>query len=126
MKVFKLVSFVMAIAMMFSVLQMPAFAEEADYAEGEVTYIFEEGISEEMKERIIAHFIGEESPASSTYSLCDLLGHKIEYTTSTRVTHKVASTAPRCLQKVYTVEVCTRCDYTTEYLASQSYIYCCS
>lgn len=126
MKAFKILSLVMAIAMMFSVLQMPAFAEEADYAEGEVTYIFEEGISEEMKERIIAHFIGEESPSSSTYSLCDLLGHKIEYTTSTRVTHKARTTAPRCLQQVYIVEVCTRCDYTTSYLDSQEYIYCCS
>lgn len=126
MKAFKLLSLVMAIVMMFTVLQMPASAEKAEYAEGEVTYIFEEGVSQEMQERIIAHFNGEESSDSSTYSLCDIFGHKIEYTNSIRVTHKVSATAPRCLQKDYTVEVCTRCDYTTEYLKTQDYIYCCS
>lgn len=108
-----------------------AEGHDHDYAEGEISFDFDDpDLSEEMKARIIAHLLGLENddPEGDDMDnvLCTLFGHKLSSHFSTVTTHKVRSTAPRCLQKVYEVTVCSRCDYTTSQLISTTYVYCCS
>ncbi len=60
-----------------------------------------------------------------TYNLiCDLFSHKYETEIVIKTTHKVRTTAPRCLKESYKVSVCSRCGHTTEELISSEYINC--
>ncbi len=124
MKLKKLISIVLTVAFALSAFQVFAFAgnAEAEYKE----YIFESGVSDELKARVIAVINGEESEADPAGLLCDILGHNLETTSITEITHKASSTAPRCLQKTYSVNTCTRCDYSTKTLSGSKYIYCCA
>lgn len=129
----KILILILTIASVFSVMTFTASAEENAenvaivITKGDVDYIFEPGVSEDH----INGFIGlceEDSneEESSTYGLtCTLLGHKLETSTASTITHKARTTAPRCLRKTYTVETCTRCDYSSSTLKSSQYISCC-
>lgn len=90
-----------------------------------VEFIFEEGTPVEIQERIIADLTGEDDGAAAYGLTCTLFGHKLETGTTTTVTHKVNSTSPRCLQKTYSYEICSRCDYSEYTLLSSKYISCC-
>ncbi|MBE6800255.1 MAG: hypothetical protein E7529_03525 [Ruminococcaceae bacterium] len=128
MKINKLLSLILALATLLCAVIIPANAAEADTNEHIEIYIENEDISEETKEKIIAFYTngGEEQEGVATYGLtCTLFGHKLESTTVSTVTHKVRSTAPRCLEKIYDYEACTRCDYEESTLKVQEYIYCC-
>ena len=132
MKLTKAICFVLALAFMFSAFQIFSFAEETDacaHNDGEITVIVPETASEEAKAKIHAHFCGEcdEAVSAETRGLtCTLFGHKLETGSTTTITHKVRTTAPRCLEEIYTYEICSRCDYESYLLASSAYIYCCS
>lgn len=126
----KIFAFIMAVILAFSVLTVYASAEEA--AEeivvtcGHTDFIFAGDTPVEIQERFIAYYFGEEDDGTAACGiLCDLLGHKLETTSTTTVTHKARATAPRCLQKTFLVETCTRCDYTNSTLTSSRYISCC-
>ncbi len=124
MKIKKLICIVLTVAFALSAFQVFAFADntEADYKE----YVFESGVSDELKARVIAVINDEESEADPAGLLCDVLGHNFEATTVSEITHKAKTTAPRCLEKIYTVNICSRCDYATKTLNSSIYIYCCA
>ncbi len=124
----KLLSITLALATLICAVIIPANAAEADANEHIEIYIQNENISEETKEKIIAFYTngGEEKDGATTYGLtCTLFGHKIESSTVTTINHKVRSSAPRCLEKTYDYESCTRCDYEESTLKAQEYIYCC-
>lgn len=124
----KLLSFILALATLLCAVIIPANAAEADTQEHIEIYIENENISEETKEKIIAFYTngGEEKEGVTTYGLtCTLLGHKIESSTVTTINHKVRSTSPRCLEKTYDYESCTRCDYEDSTLLTTEYIICC-
>lgn len=128
MKTKKVFSLILALATLLCAVIIPANATEAETNEQIEIYIENENISEETKEKIIAFYSngGEEKEGVATYGLtCTLLGHKLESSVITTVTHKVSSTSPRCLRKKYNYESCTRCDYENSTLASQQYIVCC-
>lgn len=128
MKINKLLSLILALATLLCAVIIPVNAAEAETHEHIEIYIENENISEETKENIIAFYTngGEEKEGVATYGLtCTLLGHKIESTTVSTVTHKVRSTSPRCLKKYYDYEACTRCDYEESTLKIQEYITCC-
>ena len=128
MKTKRIFSLILALATLLCAVIIPANAAEADTHEHIEIYIENENISEEAREKIIAFYTngGEEKEGIATYGLtCTLLGHKIESSTVTTITHKVRSTSPRCLKKIYDYESCTRCDYESSVLASQIYISCC-
>ena len=126
MKTKRFFSLILALATLLCALIIPANATETD--ERIIIIIENENISEETRKKIIAFYTngGEEKDGIATYGLtCTLLGHKIESSTVTTITHKARSTSPRCLRKVYDYESCTRCDYETSALKSSSYIVCC-
>ncbi len=128
MKIKKLLSFILALATLLCAIIIPANAAEANTNEHIEIIIENENISEETKEKIITFYSngGEEKDGVATYGLtCTLLGHKLESSVVTTVTHKVRTTSPRCLKKTYTYESCTRCDYENSTLISQMYISCC-
>lgn len=128
MKINKLLSLILALATLICAVIIPANAAEADTNEHIEIFIENEDISEETKEKIIAFYTngGEEKEGVATYGLtCTLFGHKIESTTVSTVTHKVRSTSPRCLEKFYDYEACTRCDYEKSTQISSEYIVCC-
>lgn len=127
MKIKKFFALVLALATLLCAVAIPANAKEEAHEHIEI-YIENPDISEETKAKIIAFYSngGEEKEGVATYGLtCTLLGHKIESTTISTVTHKVRTSSPRCLKKIYDYEACTRCDYESSVLASQIYITCC-
>ena len=114
MKAKKLLSLILAIAMLSCMLIMPANAAETE--------------TDEIKSKAIAFYTngGEEQEGISTYGLtCTLLGHKLETTGVYKITHEVRSTSPRCLKKSYDYSACTRCDYEESVLVRSEYIVCC-
>lgn len=131
MKISKIISVVTVVIMLLSTMQIFAFgetcAEGCTHDHDEVEVIFYNDVSEETAAKVIAHFNGENAPDASTYGLtCTLFGHKLEYGTTSAITHKVSSTAPRCLKETFDYEVCTRCDYSNYELLGSEYIFCCS
>lgn len=128
MKIKKFFSLILALATLLCAVVIPANAAEKTTNEQIVIIIENEDISEETREKIIAFYSngGEKKEGIATYGLtCTLLGHKIESSTVTTITHKARSTSPRCLQKTYDYESCTRCDYESSTLMGQKYIVCC-
>ena len=127
MKLRSFFSFVLALIIAVCSFQTIAFAEDNTEHNDIITIEFHNEISVEAKERVIAHFHGEDENAVSARGLtCTLLGHKLETGTTSVVTHKVSATAPRCLRETYDYEVCSRCDYTKDTHLYSEYIYCCS
>ena len=128
MKINKFLSLILALATLLCAVIIPANAAEADTIEHIEIYIENGNISEETKEKIIAFYTNgsEAKEGVATYGLtCTLFGHKIESSTVTTINHKIRSTSPRCLEKTYDYESCTRCDYESSTVISQEYITCC-
>lgn len=129
----KILALILALASVFSLATFSASAETADennivIVKGDVEYIFEAGVSEDHINSFIESCENDEHNCeeASTYGiLCTILGHKLESSTVQTVTHNARTTAPRCLLKTYTVETCSRCDYSTKTLKSSKYISCC-
>lgn len=109
---------------------MPVSAKNTTNENTDLEIIINSEVSEEKKERIERYFANgapAEDDGTTTYGLtCTLLGHKIECTSISTIEHKVRATSPRCLEKTYDYEECTRCDYSNAVLISSIYIVCCS
>lgn len=128
MKIKNLFAILLALTLLTCTFVLPTSAKET--TNNNVEIIINDDISEETKTKIERYFANGE-PATdnnaSTYGLtCTLFGHKIECTSVSTTTHKVRSTSPRCLQKTYNYEECTRCDYENATLILSEYIVCCS
>ncbi len=95
--------------------------KESSYIE----FIHEEGISDELKTKIENHLLGKSYPETRSF-WCTILGHSIVETLSTKITHKVNATEPRCLEETYNIKTCQRCEYTTSELIYRNSIFCCS
>lgn len=124
----KILSFILAIAILTCMFVMPVNATDTKANEHFVIIIENENISEDTKEKAIAFYTngGEEKEGIAAYGLtCTLLGHKLETTGVSKITHKVRSSSPRCLKKIYDYSACTRCDYEESVLISSAYIVCC-
>ena len=125
----KIISLILSLCIILSLGVIPASAEEAVETNDVTIIIHNEDISEETKEKLIAFYSDPETQVNdaTTYGLtCTLFGHKLESTVTTVITHKVRTTAPRCQEKTYTYEACTRCDYENSTLIGTTYIYCCA
>ncbi|MBO5463249.1 MAG: hypothetical protein J6A49_08045 [Clostridia bacterium] len=131
MKTKRFLSLLLTLAVLTGLCVIPTSAvetEEVATTEIEI-FIENEDISEETRAKIIAYYSdpNHENDGIATCGLtCTLFGHKLEDSVVRSVTHKVRSTAPRCLEKTYTYEACTRCDYENSTLLGSSYIFCCS
>ena len=128
MKTNKLLSLLLAVAMLACAFIMPANATHKETHEHIEIIIENEDISDETKEKIMEFYTsgGEEKEGVATYGLtCTLLGHKLETSIVNKITHKARTTAPRCLKKTYSYSTCTRCDYEESTFISSKYIACC-
>lgn len=92
-----------------------------------VTVCFEPESQFDSEEQLrIANFIVNGSDEISPYGLsCFLFGHDYKVETATLTTHKVNATAPRCLEEIYEVRVCSKCDDTQHTLLRSRYKNCC-
>ena len=128
MKIKSLFAILLALTLLTCTFVLPTSAKEA--TNNNVEIIINDDVSEETKAKIEKHFEnGEPSNTDdiTTYGLtCTLFGHKLENTIVETITHKVRTTAPKCLRKVYNYNACTRCDYETSELIATENIYCCS
>lgn len=129
MKTNRFIAMLMALIISLSLFVMPASATEVEEPHTHIEIYFEdETLSEEFKEKATAYFLnGATDDGAATYGLtCTLFGHKLETGSTTAITHKARTTAPRCLKKIYEYSACTRCDYETSTLISSAYIHCCA
>lgn len=131
MKLSKILSLVLAVALVFSAFQIFAFAAEEEACCGsDITVIVQNDVSPEVEAKIHAYFHGEEAETAASGArglICDLFGHKIETGTTSTITHKVRTTAPRCLETYYNYEICSRCDeYSVMTKTGSVYIPCCA
>ena len=106
-----------------------ANSTEFYYEDEDITVTFDSNtdLSYEQKQaiadKIVYGYSNDEQ--ISTYSWCWLVGHDIVSDTVIAIEHKVEETTPRCIERVYAVDVCTACDYIIEELISTTYIDCC-
>ena len=134
MKTKKLLAIALALTTFLTIFIMPVGATEEQTNEDIEIVIMNEDISEEAKAKIYAYYSDPDhnhentEDGATTYGLvCSVIGHKIDTSVVSVVTHKVRSTAPRCVKKMYRHEVCTRCDdYEKSTLTSTTYINCCA
>ena len=129
MKIKSLFALMMAISLLVSAFVVPTSAKTNETNSDVEIIIENENISAETKTKIEKYYSTENhnDDGATTYGLtCTLLGHKLESSTVVVVTHKVRSTQPRCLQKTYDYDACTRCDYEYSKVISSEYIICCS
>ena len=129
MKIKSLFAILLALTLLTSTCILPASAKETT-VENDVEIIINNEVSTETTQKIKKYFAtGEPATVNnaSTYGVtCTLFGHKIENTIVETITHKVRATAPRCLERTYAYEACTRCDYETATLIDTENIYCCA
>lgn len=127
----KIIALILAVASVFSLATFSASAEgetenSVVISNGNVDFVFEAGVSEDHIHSFVQSFEAHDGEDAATYGLiCTLFGHKIESSTAYTITHNARTSAPRCLQNIYSVETCTRCDYTNKSLISTKYISCC-
>lgn len=133
MKLIKTISIILALVFALSSLQICAFAtNETDevvieHVNDDMSIAFHNPVTAETKEKIIAHFTDENCTLVESRGItCTLLGHKLETGTTSTITHKVKSTAPRCLMETFRYEICSRCDYSNYTLIASEYVFCCS
>lgn len=91
------------------------------------TIIFDETSAFSVEEQQhIAELIANPENQVSTYGLvCTLFGHKNTSETVVSITHCVNADDPRCLQELFAVTTCSRCDESTVERTGYSYITCC-
>lgn len=129
MKIKRILALALTVAMLLCAFIMPTNAAKTVADENIEIIIENDDVSEETKAKIIAYYTNEEEQTDdcATYGItCTLLGHNLETTRVSKITHKVRTTSPRCLKKSYDYETCTRCDYEESILLSSVYIICCS
>lgn len=125
-----IIALIMSVILVFSVMSVSVYAEDAAenivVSVNGVDFIFDKDTSEDFRNKFIENYFNPHEDGAEAYGLtCTLLGHDIENSVSTVITHKVSSTAPRCLRETYSVDTCTRCDYSNATLLQRTYIYCC-
>ncbi len=130
MKIKNLFAILLALTLLLCTCVLPTSAKESTEINTNVEIIINNEVSTETRAKIERYFASGEpvdNDVTKTYGLtCTLFGHNLESSTVEVVTHKVSSTAPRCLSKLYDYDACTRCDYETSTLIKTVYIFCCA
>ena len=124
-----LFAILLALTLLICTCVLPVSAKKDSNIKTDIEIIINDEVSEETKEKIEKYFASDEPVVDkdvSTYGItCTLLGHKLESSIVCTINHKVRSSAPRCLEKTYSYEACTRCDYENSTVIDSEYIYCC-
>jgi hypothetical protein len=92
-----------------------------------VTVIFDTDsqLSNEQQEMIAQLLVNPEYGVSQTNLICNIFGHKNTIEGVTTITHKVLPESPRCLQELFTITTCSRCNESTVERDGFCYITCC-
>lgn len=96
------------------------------------TIVFDDNTSFGKEEQLLiaqyrANYNFSSPTTTNTYGLmCTLFGHKTTTETIVVTEHCVHDTAPRCLETLERITVCSRCDYTEIDILSSTYVYCCN
>lgn len=92
-----------------------------------VTVIFDTDsqLSNEQQEMIAQLLVKPEYGVSQTNLICNIFGHKNTIEGVTTITHKVLPESPRCLQELFTITTCSRCNEATVERDGYCYITCC-
>ena len=107
------------------------------FAEGKTTYCFiiddleicvesDEAITEDEAYNIALASIGSGEQGNDKGIWCTINGHTMHSSSATVTTHKVYSSAPRCVRSVYLVNTCSVCGYSESTLVYSLRIHCCS
>lgn len=97
------------------------------YEIGDKTIIFDEAsaFSVEEQQHIAELIVNPENQASAYGLVCTLFGHKNTSETVVSITHCAKENSPRCLQEIFCVTTCSRCDESTVERTGYGYITCC-
>ena len=92
-----------------------------------VTIIFDadSNLTREQQESIAQFLVNPEYGVSQANLICNLFGHKNTQEGVSTITHKVSTTDPRCLQELFTITTCSRCNEATVERDAAIYISCC-
>lgn len=92
-----------------------------------VTVVFdaESQLSIEKQEMIARLLVNPEYGVSQANLICSIFGHKNTSETVITITHKASETDPRCLQEIFSVTTCSRCNESTVERTGMYYIPCC-
>lgn len=130
MKIKNLFAILLALTLLVCTCVLPVSAKYEENNKTDIIIIIKDDVSAETKTKIENYFASGEpaiDDGATTYGItCTLLGHKLDPSSVSVITHKVRATAPRCVRKTYLYQACTRCDYETSELIDTEYIYCCS
>lgn len=122
-----------ALLMLFPIIfiQVPAMASVKNINETSIDIVIKgEGLSDDKIKLIESSLLEIESIETDDASIQNILcifGHSITTVTAYKLIHNYYSTAPRCLEEKYNVEICTRsgCDYAVSVLIRVIRIPCC-
>ena len=92
-----------------------------------VTVIFDADsqLSAEQQENIAQILVNPENGVSPANLICNIFGHKNTQEGVTTITHKAKASSPRCLQELFTITTCSRCNESTVERNAAYYISCC-
>ncbi|MBQ4274132.1 MAG: hypothetical protein IJB94_04085 [Clostridia bacterium] len=92
-----------------------------------VTVIFDTDsqLSNEQQEVIANLLVNPEYGVVQANLICNIFGHKNTQEGVTTITHKVLAESPRCLQELFTITICSRCNESTVERNAAYYISCC-
>ena len=130
----RLISLSLALIFVF----LLCFTISADTADNNVvniadyTIVFDDNTSFSKEEQLLiaqyrANYNFSSPTTTNTYGLmCTLFGHKTTTETIVVTEHCVRDTAPRCLETLERITVCSRCDHTEIEVLNSTYMYCCN
>ena len=98
-----------------------------EYEDEDITVIFDGSLPDDelLCKKIADRLVyGDNNNEVEPMSLCWLFGHDITTGSVTTITHKAKTYSPRCLEEVYDVELCSKCDYYKEERVAAYYIVC--
>lgn len=97
------------------------------YQIGDVTVVFsvDSQLSVEQQEKIAQQLVNPENGVSQANLICNIFGHKNTLEGVSTITHKVSATSPRCLEELFTITTCSRCNESTVERDAFYYITCC-
>lgn len=97
------------------------------YQIGNVTIVFDvdSQLSNEQQENIANLLVNPEYGVAQANLICNIFGHKNTTEGVTTITHKVFEESPRCLEELFTITTCSRCNESTVERNAYYYITCC-
>lgn len=97
-----------------------------EFSELHVEIVFEGDTSfSEAHQHRIAEILANDITPVESRAWCWLTGHNYVTDAVAKITHEARAYNPRCLQQMYEITTCSKCDYYAEELLNTSYIVCC-